>query len=262
MSHSENPYDHYDGESKKLKSRNDLTPCTISGSSSENNLYASAEVEPSLNKGYSSEVNLDSMHLQMGQIAYQQQYKASLRRKCKEGGLSQEIYSKLNRSIAGDTARNYSNQKLELLDFYEESPSRNVALEQPEFREMREHYMVPTHDPSRVSKKSLSLFNPQFLPNFNDMIMYVAQGDAKNSRQFYPNNARLQDNLDFMKPSGYRNDAHGSRSQTNVDPQAYLSLGYPQNSAQEVTNEDIFILKRELRESTWKDKYDLRDCTS
>lgn len=242
-----------------------MTPCTISGSSSENNLYASPDFEHSLNKGYSSEVNLDSLHLQMGQIPYQQQqqqYKASLRRKCKEGALSQEIYSKLNRSVAGETARNYSNQKLELLDFYEESPSRSVVLEKPEFREMHEHYMVPTHDPNRVSKKSLSLFNPQFLPNFNDIIMYVAQGDTKDSRQLYKDVTHLRNDLDFMKPGGYRNDMLNSQPQPNIDPQDYLGLRYPQNAVHEVTNEDIFILKRELRESTWKDKYDLRDCAS
>lgn len=243
-----------------------MTPCTISGSSSENNLYASPDFEQSLNKGYSSEINLDSLHMQMGQIPYQQQYKASLRRKCKEGTLSQEIYSKMNRSHAGESARNYSNHKLELLDFYEESPSRSIAHEKAEFREMHEHYMVPTHDPNRVSKKSLSLFNPQFLPNFNDIIMYVAHNDDNNkgSRQLYTDVRHLQDNLDFMKPGGYRNDLLNTQSQANidVDPQDYLGLKYPQNAVHEVTNEDIFILKRELRESTWKDKYDLRDCAS
>ena len=203
----------------------------------------------------------------MGPIAFQQQNKASLRRKCKESGLPQEKYSKLNRSVAGDSARNYSSLKLELLDFYEESPSRSATLEKQDFREMHEHYMVPTHDPTRVSKKSLSLFNPQFLPNFNDMIMYVAQGDTRNTRQFYPSTARLQNDLDFMEPSGYRNnvhrnDVHNSLAQTNADPQSFLDLKYPQNSAKEVTNKDIFILKRELRESTWKDKYDVRDCAS
>ncbi|XP_034171024.1 uncharacterized protein LOC117600127, partial [Osmia lignaria lignaria] len=38
----------------------------------------------------------------------------------------------------------------------------------------RDHYMVPTRDPREFNERILSLFNPQFLPNFNDMIMYVA----------------------------------------------------------------------------------------
>lgn len=38
----------------------------------------------------------------------------------------------------------------------------------------RDHYMVPTRDPHELNERILSLFNPQFLPNFNDMITYVA----------------------------------------------------------------------------------------
>ncbi|XP_026671409.1 semaphorin-1A-like [Ceratina calcarata] len=46
----------------------------------------------------------------------------------------------------------------------------------------RDHYMVPTCDPRELNERILSLFNPQFLPNFNDMIMYVAnQYDARRS---------------------------------------------------------------------------------
>lgn len=45
-----------------------------------------------------------------------------------------------------------------------------------------DHYMVPTRDPRELNERILSLFNPQFLPNFNDMIMYVAnQYDARRS---------------------------------------------------------------------------------
>lgn len=38
----------------------------------------------------------------------------------------------------------------------------------------RDHYMVPTRDPRELNERILSLFNPQFLPNFNDMITYAA----------------------------------------------------------------------------------------
>ncbi|XP_071862748.1 uncharacterized protein, partial [Bombus fervidus] len=46
----------------------------------------------------------------------------------------------------------------------------------------RDHYMVPTRDPRELNERILSLFNPQFLPNFNDMMMYVGnQYDARRS---------------------------------------------------------------------------------
>ncbi|XP_072764615.1 LOW QUALITY PROTEIN: uncharacterized protein, partial [Anoplolepis gracilipes] len=38
----------------------------------------------------------------------------------------------------------------------------------------RDHYMVPTRNPRELNERILSLFNPQFLPNFNNMITYVA----------------------------------------------------------------------------------------
>lgn len=39
---------------------------------------------------------------------------------------------------------------------------------------VRNHYMIPTGDSRELNERILSLFNPQFLPNFNDMITYVA----------------------------------------------------------------------------------------
>ncbi|XP_071560944.1 uncharacterized protein [Temnothorax nylanderi] len=38
----------------------------------------------------------------------------------------------------------------------------------------RDHYMVPTRSPRELNDKILSLFNPQFLPNFNNMVTYMA----------------------------------------------------------------------------------------
>lgn len=38
----------------------------------------------------------------------------------------------------------------------------------------RDHYMVPTRSPRELNEKILSLFNPQFLPNFNNMVTYMA----------------------------------------------------------------------------------------
>lgn len=55
----------------------------------------------------------------------------------------------------------------------------------------REHYMIPTHhEPNRSSdKRTVSLFNPDFLPNFNDMLMYVGRGtEPEANRDFYRRN--------------------------------------------------------------------------
>ncbi|KAL0127939.1 hypothetical protein PUN28_003297 [Cardiocondyla obscurior] len=46
---------------------------------------------------------------------------------------------------------------------------RHAAANNP-----RDHYMVPTRSPRELNEKILSLFNPQFLPNFNNMITYMA----------------------------------------------------------------------------------------
>lgn len=48
----------------------------------------------------------------------------------------------------------------------------------------RDHYMVPTRNPRELNERILSLFNPQFLPNFNDMVRYMAasQQEPSNSR--------------------------------------------------------------------------------
>ncbi|XP_034934164.1 uncharacterized protein, partial [Chelonus insularis] len=52
--------------------------------------------------------------------------------------------------------------------------NRRRTRGKPEFDASHEHYMVPTHEPNRPSdNRTLSLFNPEFLPNFNDMLMYV-----------------------------------------------------------------------------------------
>lgn len=67
-----------------------------------------------------------------------------------------------------------------------------------------DHYMVPTRDPRELNDRILSLFNPQFLPNFNDMIMYVAsQCDARRSPP--PRSRSMADGEDrFFRSSSYR----------------------------------------------------------
>ncbi|XP_076175639.1 uncharacterized protein LOC143150924 [Ptiloglossa arizonensis] len=68
----------------------------------------------------------------------------------------------------------------------------------------RDQYMVPTRDPRELNERILSLFNPQFLPNFNDMIMYVAsQCDTRRSPP--PRSRSMADGDDrFFRSSSYR----------------------------------------------------------
>ncbi|XP_076623619.1 uncharacterized protein LOC143343028 [Colletes latitarsis] len=75
-----------------------------------------------------------------------------------------------------------------------------------------DHYMVPTHDPRELNERILSLFNPQFLPNFNDMIMYVAsQCDARRSPPPRSRSMADGDNR-FFRSSSYRKKRVGASS--------------------------------------------------
>lgn len=77
----------------------------------------------------------------------------------------------------------------------------------------RDHYMVPTRDPRELNERILSLFNPQFLPNFNDMIMYVAnQYDARRSPP--PRSRSMADGEDrlFRRSSSCRKKRVGASS--------------------------------------------------
>ncbi|CAK9804222.1 SEMA-1A [Anthophora quadrimaculata] len=75
-----------------------------------------------------------------------------------------------------------------------------------------DHYMVPTRDPRELNERILSLFNPQFLPNFNDMIMYVAnQYDARRSPP--PRSRSMAGGEDrLFRSSSYRKKRVGASS--------------------------------------------------
>ena len=75
-----------------------------------------------------------------------------------------------------------------------------------------EHYMIPTHEtnPNRTSdKRTLSLFNPEFLPNFNDMLMYVGGrcSDVPNDSQY---------NLYHQQPPQHSSQSFPNKSSYNV----------------------------------------------
>lgn len=111
---------------------NDAPPCTISGSSSENNLYANPEDEVGKMEAQGHDLEL-----------------------LEPGDIREEVHY----------ARDYRH---DAYDVYDE----------------REGFMVPTHE------RALSLFNPQFLPNFNDLVTY-ARDEARSERRFFT--ARFRD---------------------------------------------------------------------
>uniref|UniRef100_A0A6V7JWX8 Uncharacterized protein n=1 Tax=Bracon brevicornis TaxID=1563983 RepID=A0A6V7JWX8_9HYME len=107
-------------------------------------------------------------------------------------------------------------------------PPNYDVIVNPEFFDDRhrfpdEHYMIPTTNPK--DKRTLSLFNPEFLPNFNDMMMYASQ----------PNEAVSSASLPWERADlGYHNastlrrslDEHNERyfTSTPVREPSYQSL--------------------------------------
>ncbi|XP_008217302.1 nuclear transcription factor Y subunit beta-like [Nasonia vitripennis] len=64
-------------------------------------------------------------------------------------------------------------------DFYEQQSQQSLPAEQ---------YMLPTEQQQQQQQQQSSMFNPQFLPNFNDMMRLVARYESSNEQsKFYPN---------------------------------------------------------------------------
>ncbi|XP_028046748.1 uncharacterized protein LOC118648087 [Monomorium pharaonis] len=77
----------------------------------------------------------------------------------------------------------------------------------------RDHYMVPTRSPREFNEKILSLFNPQFLPNFNNMVTYMAAHSPPPPRsQSLVAQYGARDNDDFLLRD---RNCHGKRDSTN-----------------------------------------------
>lgn len=68
----------------------------------------------------------------------------------------------------------------------------------------RDHYMVPTRNPRQLNERILSLFNPQFLPNFNNMITYVASPPPRSQSMAQYNS---EDDNSLLKDTNYRKHA-------------------------------------------------------
>ncbi|XP_012219378.2 uncharacterized protein [Linepithema humile] len=67
----------------------------------------------------------------------------------------------------------------------------------------RDHYMVPTRSPRELNERILSLFNPQFLPNFNNMITYVAAHSPPPRSQSMAQYNSVDDNF-LLRDAKYR----------------------------------------------------------
>ncbi|KYQ46773.1 Semaphorin-1A [Trachymyrmex zeteki] len=67
----------------------------------------------------------------------------------------------------------------------------------------RDHYMVPTRSPREFNEKILSLFNPQFLPNFNNMVTYIAAHSPPPRSQSMAQYSREDDNF-LLRGRNYR----------------------------------------------------------
>ncbi|XP_054006668.1 uncharacterized protein LOC128891278 [Hylaeus anthracinus] len=107
----------------------------------------------------------------------------------------------------------YNSSSANSLDDLCRGHQRMIAdFNRPETTNTHDHYMVPTRDPRELNERILSLFNPQFLPNFNDMIMYVAsQVDARRSPP--PRSRSMAEGDDrFFRSSSYRKKRVGASS--------------------------------------------------
>ena len=113
----------------------------------------------------------------------------------------------------GSGLRDYSSSSANSLDDLCRGHQRMIAdLNRAETANSHDHYMVPTRDPRELNERILSLFNPQFLPNFNDMIMYVAsQCDGRRSPP--PRSRSMADGENrFFRSSSYRKKRVGASS--------------------------------------------------
>ncbi|KAH0545685.1 hypothetical protein KQX54_002362 [Cotesia glomerata] len=124
-------------------------------------------------------------------------------------------------------------------------------LDQSKFKEgSREHYMVPTHEPNRPTSDSrtLSLFNPEFLPNFNDMLMYVARPELSDlSHVSFP--------WKHSQVGGIPYDDNNPEQTIPVDPSRGFGAGTPEressyaslNTLQDRLNHVTGILESKIR---------------
>ncbi|XP_074099321.1 uncharacterized protein LOC141527650, partial [Cotesia typhae] len=130
---------------------------------------------------------------------------------------------------------------------YQRRRRGHQKLDQSKFKEgSREHYMVPTHEPNRPTSDSrtLSLFNPEFLPNFNDMLMYVARPELSDlSHVSFPWNHSGGIPYDDNNPELPVDPSRGFGAGTPLRESSYASL----NTIQDRLNHVTGILESKIR---------------
>lgn len=154
----------------------------------------------------------------------------------------------------------------ESLDHLDTTRSRrNNRGKSTEYDPQHEHYMVPTHEPNRPNdNRTLSLFNPDFLPNFNDMLMYVARPDGDNTVPWDTREVSSYNVTDtsISRETALNNPAHTStinsryitRTSSPTRDPSYASLQLQDNRIEHVSsgfieNEKIYaaVLRQEAK---------------
>lgn len=270
--------------------RKDSVPCIVSGSSSESNLNTNFRMESVSNEYYKSDVNLHPTNMPNEQIYSQQE-------RCHAGfsreGDENEMTNKETRSIynyhlnvtphpvRNIYVRDYSTLKLELSDLYNTCSQQSDTRVKPNLNSLRDqnfktvvhdHYMIPTHNQSEVNKRALSLFNPQFLPNFNDMLMCVAQYGSNEGLGFFSGNNDICTsnkttsyrsrsinsyipNIDYQRNGTSDTSRNLDTNQTDVNVQVRRCLGLRETTCNfEREDKNIYVLKQNLKENSQKDQ--------
>lgn len=132
--------------------------------------------------------------------------------------------STIARSTKASVSRSRTNSRYsgESQDQLNITRSRRNTRGKSDFDNQHEHYMVPTHEPNcQNDNRTISLFNPEFLPNFNDMLMYVAQPDIdRNIPLTWDNRHDITYNDDLNDSCIEReifNDADAAQHSSSVD---------------------------------------------
>ncbi|XP_043282577.1 MATH and LRR domain-containing protein PFE0570w-like [Venturia canescens] len=117
-----------------------------------------------------------------------------------------------------------------------------------------EHYMIPTHEPNRSNdKRTMSLFNPDFLPNFNDMLMYVGNTGITRDRDYYRCNVDPNEWSNNDANSSILDDRSSNIYDCNDRPDDESSCGDPYNLEQEPDYASIRQMVLDVRDTREQD---------
>lgn len=128
---------------------------------------------------------------------------------------------------------------------------RHLTMEN---KDRHEHYMIPTHEPNRSNdKRTMSLFNPDFLPNFNDMLMYVGHTGITRERDYYRCNVDPNEWSNNEANSSIVDERSSNIYDCNDRPDDESSCGYPYNLEQEPDYASIRQMVLDVRDQREQD---------